>query len=117
MNFVKVYIVDGIATVSLSRGKVNAFNNTLVDELIQCLQKLESDRDIKAILLTGRGNFFSFGFDIPEFLSFDKSTFTTSQICENAESVSLGREQRLVSPCSPFSLSNQICGPFRSFSS
>lgn len=76
MNFVKVEIVDGIATVSIGRGKVNALNNTLVDELMQCLEKLAADRDIKAIVLTGRGKFFSFGFDIPEFLLFNKAEFT-----------------------------------------
>jgi Delta3-Delta2-enoyl-CoA isomerase len=76
MNFVKVDIVDGIATVSLARGKVNALNNTLVAELLQCIETLATDGDIKAIVLTGRGKFFSFGFDIPEFLSFNKAEFT-----------------------------------------
>lgn len=76
MNFIKVDIVEDIAMVSLSRGKVNALNNTLVDELIQCLETLAADGDIKAIVLTGRGKFFSFGFDIPEFLSFSKAEFT-----------------------------------------
>ena len=76
MNFVKVEIVEGIATIALSRGKVNALNNTLVDELRQCLETLAADQDIEAILLTGRGRFFSFGFDIPEFLAFSKTEFT-----------------------------------------
>ena len=76
MNFVKVEIVEGIATVALSRGKVNALNNTLVDELMQCLETLAADGDITAIVLTGRSKFFSFGFDIPEFLSFSQVEFT-----------------------------------------
>lgn len=76
MNFVKVDIDEGIATVALSRGKVNALNNTLVAELRRCLETLAADPDIQAIVLTGRGRFFSFGFDIPEFLSFDKAEFT-----------------------------------------
>jgi 3,2-trans-enoyl-CoA isomerase len=76
MNFVKVEIVEGIATVALSRGKVNALNNTLVDELMQCLETLAADGDITAIVLTGRGKFFSFGFDIPDFLSFSQAEFT-----------------------------------------
>ncbi|BBO69024.1 enoyl-CoA hydratase [Desulfosarcina alkanivorans] len=76
MKFVKVEIVDGIAAVSLGRGKVNALNDTIVDELMQCLEKLAADGDIRAIVLTGRGKFFSFGFDIPEFLAFSKAAFT-----------------------------------------
>ena len=57
MHFVKVEIGEGIATIALSRGKVNAINHTVVDELRQCLEKLADDRDVKAIVLTGRGNF------------------------------------------------------------
>ena len=76
MHFVKVEIGEGIATIALSRGKVNAINHTVVDELRQCLEKLADDRDVKAIVLTGRGNFFSFGFDVTEFLSFSKAAFT-----------------------------------------
>jgi enoyl-CoA hydratase/carnithine racemase len=76
MQFVKVEIGDGVATVALSRGKVNALNNTVVDELKQCLKTLAADRDLNAIVLTGRGKFFSFGFDIPEFLLFTKAEFT-----------------------------------------
>jgi 3,2-trans-enoyl-CoA isomerase len=76
MHFVKVEIGEGIATIALSRGKVNAINHTVVDELRQCLEKLADDRDVKAIVLTGRGNFFSFGFDVTEFLSYSKAAFT-----------------------------------------
>ena len=75
MHFVKVEIGGGIATVALSRGKVNAINQTVVDELRQCLETLAVDRDLKAVVLTGRGKFFSFGFDVTEFLSYTKVEF------------------------------------------
>ncbi|MCP4178896.1 MAG: enoyl-CoA hydratase/isomerase family protein [bacterium] len=76
MNFVKVETNEGIATVIINRGKVNALNGEVVDELRESLNALEIDHDIKAIVLTGCGKFFSFGFDIPEFLSFSKEKFT-----------------------------------------
>lgn len=76
MNFVEVETSEGIATVVLNRGKVNALNGMVVEELKDRLNALEADRDSKAIVLTGRGKFFSFGFDIPEFLSFTKEAFT-----------------------------------------
>lgn len=76
MNFIEVDIRETIATVVLHRGKVNALNNMVVDELRARLLELEADRDVNAILLTGHGRFFSFGFDIPEFLSFTKAEFT-----------------------------------------
>jgi enoyl-CoA hydratase len=37
---------------------------------------LEVDPVLRALVLTGRGKFFSFGFDIPEFLPFTKEQFT-----------------------------------------
>jgi Delta3-Delta2-enoyl-CoA isomerase len=76
MSFVEVETNEGIATVALNRGKVNALNGSVLDELRERLIELETDEDVKAIILTGRGKFFSFGFDIPEFLSFTKTEFT-----------------------------------------
>ncbi len=76
MNFVKVEINEGIAMVVLNRGKVNALNGEVVDELRENFKALETDQEIKAIVLTGAGKFFSFGFDIPEFLSYSKEAFT-----------------------------------------
>ena len=76
MNFVEVEIREGIATVVLTRGKVNSLNGLVVNELREQLKALEVDKDLKALVLTGRGKFFSFGFDIPEFLSFTKEEFT-----------------------------------------
>jgi enoyl-CoA hydratase/carnithine racemase len=76
MNFIEVDSRDGIATVILTRGKVNALNGIVVDELRELLEALEVDQDLRAITLTGRGRFFSFGFDIPEFLSFSREEFS-----------------------------------------
>ncbi len=76
MNFVKVEFDEGIATVVLNRGKVNALNGDVVSELRSTFKTLETNQDINAIVLTGYGKFFSFGFDIPEFLSLSKEEFT-----------------------------------------
>ena len=64
-----------IATVTLSREKVNALNEPMIEQINNCLTDLENDKTVKAIILTGQGNFFSFGFDIPEFLSYSKDSF------------------------------------------
>jgi Delta3-Delta2-enoyl-CoA isomerase len=76
MKFVKVETKEGIATIVLNRGKVNALNGEVVNELRESLKTLEYNQNLKAIVLTGYGTFFSFGFDIPEFLSFTKEEFT-----------------------------------------
>jgi 3,2-trans-enoyl-CoA isomerase len=75
MELVSVSQEDGIATVTLNRGKVNALNETLVEQIRSCFVKLENDKNIKAIIFTAQGKFFSFGFDIPEFLSYPKESF------------------------------------------
>ena len=76
MDFVQSQKHDGIATLTLGRGKVNAINGPVVDEMRVHLKSLEHDPEAKAVVLTGAGKFFSFGFDVPEFLSFDKAQFT-----------------------------------------
>jgi 3,2-trans-enoyl-CoA isomerase len=76
MHFVLISQQDAVATMTLSRGKVNALNESVVEELHSTLANLENDQSIKAIILTGQGKFFSFGFDIPEFLNYSKEEFS-----------------------------------------
>jgi enoyl-CoA hydratase/carnithine racemase len=76
MEFVQAQKRDGIATLTLARGKVNAINGPVVEEIRASLKSLEHDPEAKSVVLTGAGKFFSFGFDVPEFLSLDKAQFT-----------------------------------------
>jgi Delta3-Delta2-enoyl-CoA isomerase len=76
MNFISIKRQDDIATIVLNRDKVNALNGVVVEELVEAFRCLEKDGTIKAVILTGTGSFFSFGFDIPEFLSYTKERFT-----------------------------------------
>ena len=76
MSYVHVESAGGIATVVLERGKVNALNAAVVAELSATFEALLRDTAVSAVVLTGHGKFFSFGFDIPEFLSYSKEDFT-----------------------------------------
>ena len=76
MDFIEVQRSDRIATARLSRGKVNALNGAVVDQLRSVLRAWEGDPEVGAVVVTGTGKFFSFGFDIPEFLSFTRAEFT-----------------------------------------
>ncbi len=75
MGFVDLSVDKGIATVTLDRPKVNALNEQVVDELASSFRELSADPSVGAVVLTGRGSFFSFGFDIPEFLDYPKESF------------------------------------------
>src|SRR5271167_1069401 len=76
MAIVQLSTRTGIAEVTFSRGKVNALNEQAVPELRGCFEHLAEQPEVKAIILTGQGTrFFSFGFDIPEFLEYSKEAF------------------------------------------
>ena len=75
MSFTELETSGGIATIWLARGKVNALNGEVVSELRSRLEELEGDSSVRAVVLTGRGRFFSFGFDVPGFLDFSKEEF------------------------------------------
>ena len=76
MKHVNVEKQGEIARVTLSRGKVNALNPDVVAELRDTFTQLQDDPGVHAIILTGTGPFFSFGFDIPEFLGYTPEAFT-----------------------------------------
>ena len=75
MSYIHVSKDDEIATVTLSRGKVNALNEPMVEEITKSFEDLETDNQVKSIIFTASGKFFSFGFDVPEFLSYPKKDF------------------------------------------
>lgn len=76
MDFIEVQKGKGVATLILRRGKVNALNGTMVDQIRESLKALEGDPQSRSIVITGADKFFPFGFDIPEFLSFTKEQLT-----------------------------------------
>ncbi|MGD8305359.1 MAG: enoyl-CoA hydratase/isomerase family protein [Ignavibacteria bacterium] len=76
MDFVSVSKSSGTATLTLTRNKVNALNDEVVKQLHDAFKELEKDSDTKALILTGSNSFFSFGFDIPQLLTYSKENFT-----------------------------------------
>jgi len=55
---------NGYQIVELNRGKVNAINQSLSEELGKYFRAAEKDEAIKGVILTGRDNCFSAGFDL-----------------------------------------------------
>jgi len=73
--YVNVSMKEGIVRAELARGKVNAINEAVVDEMMGRFQEFSADPAVRAVILTGRGKFFTFGFDIPEFLGYGREDF------------------------------------------
>ncbi|ORM35991.1 enoyl-CoA hydratase-related protein [Williamsia sp. 1135] len=61
----------GIALVELARGKVNAIDTQMYDEIAQVFDILSDNQDIRAIVLTGRGRIFCAGNDLGNFRVMD----------------------------------------------
>ena len=72
---IKLTIADGLATVAIDNGKLNAINENLLDELSSCFHTLSSNPEVKAVVWTGKGKFFSFGFDVQALISYPKESF------------------------------------------
>ncbi len=75
MEFVKIDINEEIAVVTLCKGKVHEISEPAVDQLFDAFKGLEKDGKVRGIVFTGEGKFFSFGLDIPGFLSYPKAMF------------------------------------------
>ena len=76
MNDLRVAQDDGIATVHLARGAVNAIDGGMVEELDRTFRALAADDAVRGTVLTGDGPFFSFGFDVPALYDLDRADFT-----------------------------------------
>ncbi len=73
---VRVSVDQGIAEMTLQRGRVNALEERLVGELSACLRQLAENPTVRGTVLTGSGNFLSFGFDVPHFFDYPAEKFT-----------------------------------------
>jgi enoyl-CoA hydratase/carnithine racemase len=76
MTHVNVSTQGGVAALVLCRGKVNALDEPTIDELKDRFRELEADEAVRAVIFSGEGKFFSFGFDIPGFLGHPKADFS-----------------------------------------
>lgn len=65
MSYLDIQHAEGVATVRLSRGKVNALHGEMVAELRSVFRELAGTDDTAGAVLTGTGAFFSFGLDVP----------------------------------------------------
>jgi enoyl-CoA hydratase len=64
---------DKIATITIARPPANALSTGLIRELSAVLDEIESNRELKVIVIHGEGRFFSAGADIKEFTTISSS--------------------------------------------
>ena len=71
---------DGVGTLTLSRPeKLNAMNLEMLEEMWSLLQEIAVDEDVRVILLTGAGRYFSAGADLDILSTLDTANFRARQ--------------------------------------
>ncbi|MGM0418450.1 MAG: enoyl-CoA hydratase/isomerase family protein [Thermodesulfobacteriota bacterium] len=67
---IKERIEDNILIATLTDGKTNAIDFDTLKQLNECVEKVNNQEELKGLVLTGEGKFFSSGFHLPMFLGF-----------------------------------------------
>jgi Delta3-Delta2-enoyl-CoA isomerase len=75
METIQLIRKDQYAIVQLNRGKSNPINAQMVAELRAAFKELALDAEIKGAILAGKEHFFSAGLDLPELVTYDRSSF------------------------------------------
>ena len=61
---------ENYAILKLNRGKGNAINMAMMNDLILALNELKNDNEVRGVVLSGNDGIFSVGLDVKELLSF-----------------------------------------------
>ncbi len=64
---------DGVELLTLRHPPVNALSTAVLGELGRHLDALDADRNVRAVILTGDGAYFSAGADLKELATLDRS--------------------------------------------
>jgi enoyl-CoA hydratase/carnithine racemase len=76
---------DGIVIARLSDGKTNAVTLETLKQLKEIVSEVNETDDLKGIILTGEGRFFSSGFSLPMFVGFKTPEQVISFFTEQEE--------------------------------
>lgn len=72
MKTIEVNYKENYAIVQMNRGKVNAINFEMVQELRETFLSLGENDSVKGVILTGKPHFFSAGLDLIELFQYNK---------------------------------------------
>jgi enoyl-CoA hydratase/carnithine racemase len=73
MEFIHYEATDQTAVLTLARGKANAINSDMLDELTRAVARAEEDESIRGLVIASdRPRFFSTGFDVNEVFEYDR---------------------------------------------
>ncbi len=73
MNTLQLIQKSDYTIVQMNRGKVNAINYEMVQELRQVFRDIKNDQNVKGVILTGQPHYFSAGLDLIELITYNKA--------------------------------------------
>ncbi|OAQ40247.1 enoyl-CoA hydratase [Pedobacter psychrophilus] len=73
MNTLQITTQDRVAIIALNNGSSNTINAEMLSELKKIIKSIESDDNIKGVILTGKKGFFSAGLDLIELYDYDEN--------------------------------------------
>lgn len=71
MGLLQCSISEGVAFLTIQNPPANAMSTAVFNEMVQHLDELETNDDVRVLVFHGEGRFFSAGADIKEFTSFN----------------------------------------------
>jgi len=74
MDTLNIIEKDGYAIIQINRGKVNAINFQMVEELSKAFHSFKEEEAIRGVILTGIPHFFTAGLDVIGLYSYDEAT-------------------------------------------
>src|SRR5215216_3736679 len=75
MEHIKTEINEGLLIIKMARGKANALNAAMVEELNQAIADAGNNTSVRGVVLASdRAKFFSAGFDVQEVFEYDRET-------------------------------------------
>src|SRR5215208_2201276 len=75
MEHIKTEINEGMLVIKMARGKANALNAAVVEELNLAIEDAGNNESVRGVVLASdREKFFSAGFDVQEVFEYDRET-------------------------------------------
>ena len=86
MEYLKLAVENHVAFITINHAPANALSSAIIAELAQAFDQIESNEDVRVVLLHGEGRFFSAGADIKEFTGVENGK-AFEKLAQNGQSV------------------------------
>jgi len=94
MQYLQLIQKEDYTIVQLDRGKVNAINRDMVNEIRETFKKLAADDTVKGVIIAGKPHYFSAGLDVIELYGYDEAQMTDFLVAFGSMHIELARFEK-----------------------